>query len=96
MTPEIQSILDIVQQFGIWVIFAWLYVTEKRDHAETRRRAEQELKEARQAHMSDIRDIAGLQRSLYSVGTPMHPAVPRDLKEALQYPPTNHQPPAVP
>ena len=89
MTPEVQSILDIIQQVGMWAVFAWLYMTEKRDHAETRKSKDLEIERLRSAHMADMRELAGLQRSLYRVGSADNPAVPRDRNEF------NHQPPPV-
>jgi len=76
MTPDVQALLDLIQQFGIWIIFAYLYVQERRDHGLTRQRLETELSAARAAHMADIREIAGMRQSLYSLN-PLT-SVPRD------------------
>ena len=76
MTPEIQALLDIIQQVGLWAIFAWLYVQEKRDHAETRRNLYAQLEAAKSSHMADIREIAGMRQNLYSLN-PQN-SVPRD------------------
>lgn len=74
MTPEVQALLDMVQQFGIWIIFAWLYITEKRDHMQTRKDKDIEIEKIRAAYLADIREMAGMRTSLYSV---QGPAVPR-------------------
>lgn len=89
MTPEVQTLLDVIQQVGMWAVFAWLYISEKRDHAETRKSKDLEIERLRAAHLADIREIAGIQQGLFRVGSPMHPAVPRDRNEI------NHQPPPV-
>jgi len=54
MTPDVQALLDLIQQFGIWIIFAYLYIQERRDHGLTRQRLESELTATRAAHMADI------------------------------------------
>lgn len=46
---ELQIILDVVQNFGLWAIFAWLYMAEKKAHNETRTR-----------YFEDLREFAGI------------------------------------
>lgn len=77
MAPEVQSLLDIIQQVGMWAVFAWLYISEKKDHNETRKANALELSAARAAHLSDIREFARIGQSLYQVN---QPAVPRSDK----------------
>jgi len=76
MTPDVQALLDLLQQGGMLLLVAWLYVNEKRDHSATRIRLESELTGTRAAHMADIREIAGMRQSLYSLN-PLN-SVPRD------------------
>lgn len=52
---DIQIITSIIQDVGVWAIFAWLYIMEKRDHRETRMR-----------HNDDLREIAGMRHQLVS------------------------------
>lgn len=80
MTPDVQALLDLVQQFGIWIVFAWLFITEKRDHAETRRTKDIEIDKVRTAHLSDIREFARLNGNLYSVQQPAVPRTPQTEK----------------
>lgn len=86
MTPEVQALFDVMREVGFAALFAWLYIAEKRDRTADRIRHESELSASRSAHMADIREIAGMRQSLFQVGTPQNPAVPRDLREALNYP----------
>lgn len=55
---EFQQILDVVQSFGVWAIFAFLYWEEKKAHAATRLR-----------YYEDLREIAGLRRNIDRVHT---------------------------
>lgn len=52
----ITDVSAIVQDFGIWVLFAWLYVQEKRSHHQTT-----------QQHKDDLREIAGMRHRLQQV-----------------------------
>lgn len=79
MTPEVQSLFDIIQQLGFAALFAWLYISEKRDHNATRREKDTELEKSRSAHLADIREFARIAQSLYTVS---QPAVPRDRNDA--------------
>lgn len=57
MTPENDLLLQvtaIIQDVGIWALFAWLFIKERDDHKATRDR-----------HMKDLREIAGMERPLY-------------------------------
>lgn len=56
----IQGVVALVGQLGFGAIALWLLLAEKKDHAATR----QELKEARDIHTNDLRDIAGIRQSL--------------------------------
>ncbi len=55
---EITQIISIMQDFGIWIIFAWLYVQEKKSHQVTR-----------EQYREDLREIANLRHNL-SVAAP--------------------------
>ncbi len=46
---DLQIISDVVQNFGFWAIFAWLYMSEKKAHNETRAR-----------YFEDLREFAGI------------------------------------
>lgn len=67
MTPEMQSLVEIVAQVGSWVIFLTLFMYERRDHAETRKSLYKELETARLDHMNDLREIANMRQQLYRV-----------------------------
>lgn len=43
----------LVQQFGLWALFAWLFTHERAAHQETR-----------QKWIDDLREIAGLKKRL--------------------------------
>lgn len=81
MIPEIQTILDVVQSFGWGMVFLYLYLSEKRDHTETRKNKDLEIERLRAAHLADIREFARIGQSLYQVGSRDNPAVPRDRNE---------------
>jgi len=51
MTPEIQGLLSIIRDVGMWAVFAWLYISEKKDHAITRREKDAEIEKQRSAHL---------------------------------------------
>lgn len=55
---EFQQLMDVVQSFGVWAIFAFLYWEEKKAHAATR-----------QKYYEDLREIAGLRRNIDRVHT---------------------------
>ena len=40
----ISQIADLVQSFGIWLLFAWLYIMEKQAHEVTRRQYRDDLR----------------------------------------------------
>ena len=46
-------IIDLLREFGLWIVFAWLYSTERKAHNETRH-----------AYFEDLRDLAGVKPSL--------------------------------
>lgn len=52
----VQAVANLVQDFGVWAIFAYLYISEKRAHKETT-----------QQHKDDLREIAGMRHRLQSV-----------------------------
>lgn len=55
----LQLIFDAVQGFGMWAVFAILFYQERQRH-----------RECQQAHMEDLRDIAGLRSQLRPTATP--------------------------
>lgn len=80
MTPEIQAFLTVIRDVGMWAVFAWLYISEKKDHAQTRREKDAEIEKQRSAHLADIREFARIGQSLYQVN---QPAVPRTAEKQL-------------
>jgi len=50
---NITQILNIVQSAGMWVVFLYLYISEKKSHNETR-----------EQYRKDLREISGLRQSL--------------------------------
>jgi hypothetical protein len=53
MMEDLQMVLDVVQNFGLWGIFAWLYMAEKKAHNETRTR-----------YFEDLREYAGIRAAI--------------------------------
>lgn len=52
-TIDLTQIIDMVQNFGIWIIFAWLYIKEKEAHQHTR-----------EQYREDLREIANLRQNI--------------------------------
>jgi len=59
---SLTTILDLIQSFGIWVVFFWLYVQSERNHESTR-----------QAYRHDLREIAGFHGNVRVPNTPTPP-----------------------
>lgn len=57
-TLDITQVINIVQDFGVWIIFAWFYVQEKKSHAHTR-----------EQYREDLREIANLRQNIGRVQT---------------------------
>ena len=55
---DLSKIIDLIQQLGIWIVFAWLYVNEKKAHQVTR-----------DQYREDLREIANLRQNLNRVQT---------------------------
>jgi len=53
MSEEFAMIIDVVREFGLWMVFAWLFVQERRAHDATRH-----------AYFEDLRDLAGVKPQL--------------------------------
>lgn len=66
---DFSQITGFVQDVGIWVLFAWLYVQEKKAHEASRQRYDIQLQELRMRHTDDLREIAGLRQNLNRVQT---------------------------
>jgi hypothetical protein len=49
----LSQIASLAQQFGLWVLFAWLFANERSSHQETR-----------QKWIDDLREISGLKPTL--------------------------------
>lgn len=56
---ELSSVLNLIQTLGMWSVFAWLFITERRAHDETRRQWNE-----------DLRNIAGLRQQLPRISEP--------------------------
>ncbi len=60
---EIQAILGMIGDVGIWAVFAYLFIDERKRH-----------EASREAHMEDLRDMAGMRPQL------RHPATSPDTQ----------------
>lgn len=54
MNGDFSVLVDLVQTFGTWMIFLYLFVKEREAHERTRMQ-----------HLSDLRDVAGLSERLH-------------------------------
>lgn len=50
---ELQSVIAMIGDVGIWAVFAYFFMDERKRHDETRK-----------AHNEDLRDVAGLRTQL--------------------------------
>lgn len=57
-TVDFAQIVNLLQDLGVWIIFAWLYVNEKKSHQHTR-----------EQYRADLREIANLRQNLTRVQT---------------------------
>jgi hypothetical protein len=64
MTPEVETLIQIVNSVGLWAVFFYLYLDERRSHQKTREDLTLREHAARDAHMSDLREIAGMRADL--------------------------------
>lgn len=53
---DFAQISNLIQDIGIWAMFAWLYVQEKKAHNQTRNQ-----------YREDLREIAGMRQSMNRV-----------------------------
>ena len=56
---DINAIINLIREFGLWLVFAWLFVKEREAHSLTRT-----------AHFEDLRDMAGLKTRLQPTKEP--------------------------
>jgi len=59
------TLMQLVQSVGMWAVFAYLYIQERKAHDDTRR-----------LWLDDLRDIAGLKRSLREAENGTQPKKP--------------------
>lgn len=64
---DIQTLLQAAQTMGLWIVFAWLYLDERKQHSKTRQDMSDRVRAAKDAHMSDLREIAGMRADLNRV-----------------------------
>lgn len=64
---DLQTLLQVAQTAGLWIVFAWLYLDERKQHAKTRQDMSDRVRQAKDAHMSDLREIAGMRVELNRV-----------------------------
>lgn len=50
---DFASLIALLREFGLWLIFAWLFINERRAHDETRFK-----------YFEDLRDLAGINTKL--------------------------------
>lgn len=62
---ELQSIISMIGDVGIWAVFFYLFIDERKSHEATR-----------EAHREDLRDVAGLRQQLRHPAT--QTAIPTD------------------
>lgn len=55
-SETITQILNLVQSAGMWVVFLYLYISEKKAHNETRK-----------DYRNDLREVSGLRQNLIRV-----------------------------
>lgn len=55
-TDTINQLTSLIKDFGIWIVFAWLYIQEKKAHQVTR-----------DQYREDLREIANLRSNLQRV-----------------------------
>jgi len=55
-TFDFSQLMNLIQDFGMWMVFAWLYVQEKKAHQTTR-----------EQYRDDLREIANLRSNLSAV-----------------------------
>ena len=67
MTPEMDTLLQVVNSLGMWALFFYLYWDERKSHQKTRDELTHREQAARDAHMSDLREIAGMRADLSRV-----------------------------
>ena len=60
---ETTDLITIMQQFGQWAVFFYLFMRERSDHERTRR-----------AYREDLRDMAGMGDRLPRYSKPINPA----------------------
>ncbi len=58
-TDIVTIVSDLVNTVGMWAVFAWLYVSEKKSHEKTRTQ-----------WVEDLRDIAGMRPHLGTTPPP--------------------------
>jgi 2-iminoacetate synthase ThiH len=64
---DIQTLLQAAQTMGLWLVFAWLYLDERKQHNRTRQDMSDRVRAAKDAHMADLREIAGMRVELNRV-----------------------------
>ncbi len=53
MDLDVEAITNLIQNLGLWAIFTWLYIQEKKAHDLTREK-----------YVNDLREIAGMRQNL--------------------------------
>lgn len=72
------SLIQLANSLGPWVIFMYLYIDERRQHYKTRDELTRRADAIQQAHMEDLREIAGMRTNLSRVSSIVRET--RDLK----------------
>lgn len=49
----VTTVLDLIQSFGFWIVFFWLYYSEKKSHEDTRKQ-----------YRNDLREVAGFNANI--------------------------------
>lgn len=83
MSPELDTLLQVVNSLGTWALFFYLYWDERKSHQKTREEMTRRESLARDSHMHDLREIAGMRADLGRVA--------RITQEIKQMPPDKQQ-----
>lgn len=69
MDLSFENILSMVNGFGLWAVFLYLYLDERKQHLRTREDGAEKLARIQADHMADLKEIAGMRRDLARVGS---------------------------
>lgn len=74
---DLQTILAALNSLGLWAVFLYLYIDERKAHAKTRIEMTLKIDRIYVDHMNDLKEIAGLRAHLNRV-VPIVPDHPQE------------------